>query len=154
MKTLVVYFSRDGHTKKVAEKLSEKLGADVEAIREKANRKGIVGWIKSGAESARGKIPDIDPLSLDISSYGLVVVGTPVWASTLASPVRSFLLNNKDSIKEAAFFCTMGGGEGKTFDEMRELYGKQPKAVSSYKSSLIDNDEYLAELDAFIEKLG
>jgi flavodoxin len=75
MKTLVVYFSRDGHTKKIAEQIAEKLNADIEAIKESTNRKGIIGWLKSGAESARGKVPEINTLSNDVESYDLVVVG-------------------------------------------------------------------------------
>jgi len=154
MKTLVVYFSRDGHTKKIAEQIAEKLNADIEAIKESTNRKGIIGWLKSGAESARGKVPEINTLSNDVESYDLVVVGTPVWAGTVASPVRGFLSQYRESIKEAAFFCTMGSSEGRTFDEMKELSGKEPKAVSSYTAKAINTGEYLSSLEKYLETLG
>ncbi|MFW6109493.1 MAG: flavodoxin family protein, partial [archaeon] len=104
MSNLVVFFSRDGHTEKVAMALAEKINADIESIKESGSRKGIIGWIRSGYESARGKTPPIRDLDMDLGVYDLVVVGTPVWAGTLASPVRSFLDEYGSEIKKAGFF--------------------------------------------------
>lgn len=155
MKTLVVYFSRDGNTKKVAEKLAEKLEADIEAITEPTSRSGAMGWIRSGAESARGVIPEINPVKADVSGYDLVVVGSPIWASSVSSPVRAFLLKHGEEIKETAFFLTMNGERPeKALSEMQERTGKQPQATAGFKAKAIKDDSYLPELDAFAEKLG
>ncbi|MBD3171658.1 flavodoxin [Candidatus Bathyarchaeota archaeon] len=154
MSDLVVFFSRDGHTEKVAEALAEKIDADIESIKESGSREGVIGWVRSGYESARGKSPPIRDLDVDPGEYDLVVVGTPVWAGNLASPVRSFLDEYGSEIKKVGFFCTMGGDDpAGTFEEMQELCGKPPVAVAGYKSNNVDNDSYLDNLDVFIEKL-
>jgi len=48
MKGLIVYFSRTGRTRKVAEALQEATGFDLEEIKEKAGRVGTLGFLKSG----------------------------------------------------------------------------------------------------------
>ncbi len=50
-KTLIVYYSRDGNTKKVAEKLAEQMSCDIIQITEAKSRKGILGFLKAGMES-------------------------------------------------------------------------------------------------------
>jgi hypothetical protein len=48
MKTLVVYFSRSGHTRQVAREIASRCGADLEAIREERGRAGLLGYWRSG----------------------------------------------------------------------------------------------------------
>ena len=48
---LVVYFSRTGHTRVLAEGIARALGADLEEIRDRTDRTGLLGWLRSGAET-------------------------------------------------------------------------------------------------------
>ena len=129
MKTLIIYFSRTGVTKKVAEILKEKLGADIETIDCRANYKGIIGYLRAGREGMKRLTPEINPLKSQPADYDLVIVGTPVWGFTMSSPVRSFLGKYKSRIKRAAFFRTQGGtGAEKIFKEMAEILGQEPAA--------------------------
>ena len=63
--------------------------------------------------------PRLLPMSLDSSDYGLVFVGTPVWAFTFAPPLRTFFSRVLLSGAKAALFCTHKGGPGKTLANMR-----------------------------------
>ena len=56
MKTLVVFFSRSGTTKKVAHGLQNTLKGDAEEIREPRGRGGIWGYIRSGIEAVKKKL--------------------------------------------------------------------------------------------------
>ena len=53
MKALIVYFTRSGNTEKVVKKIQESLKGDIELIKEPVNRKGIIGWIKSGSGNSK-----------------------------------------------------------------------------------------------------
>jgi flavodoxin len=142
MKTLIVYYSRSGTTRKVAEALAGILKAEVEEISEKRKRGGPIGWLKSGYEASRKKSPSIADLKHDPASYDLVVIGTPVWAGTLASPVRSFLEQHAGSIKRAGFFLTMGGErESKTFADMAALLGKETEAQLALRTHVVKKGE-------------
>jgi menaquinone-dependent protoporphyrinogen IX oxidase len=62
-----------------------------------------------------------------MGEYDLVLIGTPIWACTMASPVRSFLQEYKEKLPRVAFFCTMGGDDASdTFSEMEDLSEKLP----------------------------
>jgi len=130
MKTLVVFYSRTGTTKKIAGEIARKLGADTEEIIDRVNRKGPIGFIKSGMEAARKKEPAIKPLGKNPADYDLVIIGTPVWAGTMSSPIRTFLSGHKGKIKKVAFFCTQGGEQDqRIFGELEKLAGQEPKAI-------------------------
>ena len=130
MQTLIVYFSRTGHTKKVGDELAKALPGDVEEIVDTVNRAGPVGWLMSGREGGGRKLAKIVPAKKDASQYDIVVVGTPIWAGNMSSPVRTYLTENKAKFKSVAFYCTEGSkGSEKAFAEMEEIAGKKPKAT-------------------------
>lgn len=53
MKTLVVFYSRTGNTKKMAKILAKELHADIDEIVDLKNRKGILGYIFSGRDAMK-----------------------------------------------------------------------------------------------------
>lgn len=153
MKTLVVYYSWGGNTAKVARRLAGVLKADVEEIRETKKRRKVLGFLKSGFQAARKKKPPIEDLSKDPAKYDLIVIGTPMWAGTFASPVRTFLDRYGDGIKKAAYVLTMGGEkEGRTFAEMSDVLGIQPTDTLKLRARVVKNDEaFQREAEAAIE---
>jgi hypothetical protein len=129
-KTLVVFYSRSGTTRRIAMALSAALGSSVEEIVENRGRDGFLGYCKSVIEARRQHLPSILPAKNDPSSFDLVVIGTPVWAWSLSSPVRSYLSANKGRLPAVAFFCTLGGaGSEKAFAQMQAIVGKPPRAA-------------------------
>jgi menaquinone-dependent protoporphyrinogen IX oxidase len=124
---LVVYYSRTGTTRKVAQSLAAALSCDCEEIVEAGSRGGMLGYLRSVVEARRQAPSRITPAVRDPSRYDLVVIGTPVWAWSLSSPVRAYLLANKSKLPAVAFFCTLGGaGSDQAFRQMREVVGKPP----------------------------
>jgi flavodoxin len=130
MQALVVYYSRTGHTKKVGDDLAKALPGDVEELVDTANRAGPVGWLMSGREGSGRKLAKLQPVKKDPANYDIVVIGTPIWAANMSSPVRTYITENKEKFKNVAFFCTEGSkGSEKAFAEMEEVIGKKPKAT-------------------------
>lgn len=130
MKILVVYFSRTGHTRRLAIRLARELGAATAAITEPRSRRGLLGYQRSLYEATFRCEPEIDPLPRQPRDYDLVLIGTPVWGWQLASPVRSFAHRFARTIRRTAFFCTMGGsGDRRAFAELERVLGRRPEAV-------------------------
>ena len=153
-RTLVVYYSRSGTTHKVAEELARELGADLERITDHEDRKGFIGYMKSGREASTDILVDIDEPKWDPAGYDLVVIGTPVWAWKMCSPVRSYLAKYAGRIKEAAYFCTADGKEGKTLEGMATFAGKPAKAsMVIYRKSVLRN-EHIGKVREFVSKLN
>ena len=151
MKALVVYYSRTGTTKKVGMAITKQLKADNEEILDVKSRAGPIGWIRSGKEAQKKQLPEIKPTKKNPSNYDLVVIGTPIWAWTLSSPVRTYLSRNK--FKKVAYFCTCGGNPGKAFEEMENTTGKKPIATLVISEKEIKDNSYTKKIKEFIASL-
>lgn len=122
MKALVVYYSRSGNTKAVAQLIAGAASGELEELVEIGeNRKGILGYIRAGSAGMRKKTSEIEAPSKLAADYDLVFVGSPVWGWNLAPAVRSYLSQTAFGTTPVAFFCTMtSSGQEKTFASMRE----------------------------------
>lgn len=129
MKTLVVYYSLTGHTRRVAERLARLLDGSALAITEPVPRHGMTGYGRSLYEAVSGRDARIEPPLRDPAAYDLVLIGTPVWAWHLSSPVRALARRWATRLPQVAFFATMGGsGSDRAFEELRRLVGRKPLA--------------------------
>jgi len=156
MKALVVYFSRSGTTRKVAEKISADLVADMEEITEKGRRSGIIGFLKSGMEAYLERLVSIDPTNHDPSQYDLVVIGTPVWSNKMSSPVRSYIAKNKDKLmhKSVAFFATLGGKDAsKALRGLEDYTGMVPLSSVGIRAVEVGNGTFVRKVEDFMAKL-
>jgi len=153
-KVLVVYYSRTGATRRLAEALANALQADIEPINDRESRSGIFGYLRSVAESLQKRGAPIEPMKTDPASYDLVVIGTPVWAWSVSSPVRSYLAAYRGRLPDVAFFCTMGGrGSERAFEEMQAIAGKAPRAGCAVTAREAASETYGARIAQFLEQL-
>ena len=128
MKTLIVYYSLEGNTKYVAERIAEQTGADLLCLEpEKAYPTGkVTKYLWGGRSAVMGDTPELKPYTADLSGYEVIVFGTPVWASTFTPPLRTFIRKHKDELKgkRIAFFaCSAGGNAEKCFANLQEELG-------------------------------
>ena len=152
---LVTYFSRTGRTHRLALEIATALNADLERIAEPRSRNGFLGYWRSGREAWLKLPTNIEPTSHDPSSYGLVVLGTPIWAGNVSSPARAYISAHKGSFRRAAFFCTHGGTSAqKVFDEMAELCGARPVATLSVTEREFRIGSYDDKLRQFLANLS
>lgn len=153
--TLIVYFSRSGNTARLAAQLADRLNADISPILETRSRKDALGILRSLFEALSRRRPPIRPPEHQPAVYDLVIVGTPVWASHMASPVRSYLGNYGPHCKQLAFFCTMGGsGAEKAFAEMAQLAGTKPLATLAVRADQLGAGTHLKDIKLFTYELG
>lgn len=146
MKTLVVYYSRSNITKEIAEDIQTELKCDIEEIKPLKGYDGKTGYAKAGYESMTKKTPKIEDAQHNPADYDLIVIGTPVWASTMASPVYTYLSQNKGKFNNVAFFATCGGsGDESTLKNMAELVGKEGIATYSATKHTVGDKSRLKE---------
>jgi len=128
--TLIAYYSWTGHTRDIADAIAAALGSDVEQIREVRPRAGPIAYIRSVWEALRGRAASLEPLERDPSRYDLTVLGTPVWAGRMSSPMRSYILQQRGKLGRIALFCSEGGANGdEALAQMAKLCGKAPVAT-------------------------
>ncbi|MFX0061214.1 MAG: flavodoxin family protein [Candidatus Hermodarchaeota archaeon] len=153
MKPIVVYYSRTGTTKKVAEIIASSLECNIEEIIDPTNRKGLKGWLRCGREAMNKQLAPIKELNSNLSDYDLIIIGTPVWGGNLTSPVRAFFSKYKDNLKEIALFSTHDGEETTVFEEMEEISGKKAIAILDLQHKIAKEEKYGDKLAEFIGKI-
>ena len=97
MKTAVVYYSYTGTTKKYAEKIRDKMDAELIEIKpiKDIKAKGVASYVTGGIRSLKKKAPELMEYSFDSSDYDLIILASPVWAFTYSPAMRSFLEKEK-----------------------------------------------------------
>ena len=146
-RVLVVYFSRTGYTRKIAEEITAACRADIERIQDLGDRSWIWGYLRSGREALKKRLIDIQPPTKRPSDYDLVVLGTPVWTSNICSPVRAYAAANKENFKQVAFFCTQGSGARKVLHDIAELCGQRPVATVALNGDEIETGRHAEKLN-------
>lgn len=142
MKSLVVYYSRTGKTKFVAEKVASELRADIEEVVDLANRRGWLGFLKAGYDATRGKETKIMEMRKSPRDFDLIVVGTPVWNSRPSPAIRTYLNRNDLSEKKVAIFCTKeGNGKEKALARIKPLISNGNFVGELVVSKALDNRE-------------
>jgi flavodoxin len=125
MKTLILFYSRTGKTKFVAEMIAKQLNAETEELVDKTDRRGIKGWIISGRDAMRKRSTEIAPLGKDIRKYDTILIGQPVWGWAMVPAVRGLCQKYDFAGKKVALFCTMdGSGDKGCFEETTKLIPK------------------------------
>lgn len=126
---LVVYFSAQGHTKEVAEKLADDLNADIFEI-EPADpySNGDLDWTDDDSRVSREhedeSLRDVELETTDVpnwDSYDTVLIGYPIWWGIAAWPVDTFVKANDFNGKTVIPFCTSASsGLGESGDLLEE----------------------------------
>lgn len=160
MKTAVVYYSLNGNTDMIAKHIAEKIGADTLRIYpvKAYPDKGVKKFLWGGKSAAMKEEPELMSYEINIDEYDRIVIGTPVWAGTFTPPIRSFVKENREALKNkelAVFTCFSGGGADKAIAKLAEFIG-----VPGFKVSLILVDPLTkpseandAKVDAFCKAL-
>ena len=154
-KVLVAYYSRTGNTERVAKDVAAKLGADIERITDKRDRKGFFGFLFGGRDAARKFKTEIGEPVKDPANYDITVVGTPVWAWNMTPAVRTYIEKNKSRLNDIALFVTSGStGSDKIAACMEELSGKKAASVAGFTSTdMKKKNAYSEKIDSFADAL-
>jgi flavodoxin len=152
-KILIAYYSRTGLTKKVAEELAKNLKAETEEIKSVKNRKGVKGYLISGKEAMQKIKTRIKKTTKDPKKYDLVIIGTPVWAWNMSSPIRTYISNN--NFNKIAVFATQNAqGAEKTTENIEKVLKKKAVAKMHLKSAKISKNNFQKEINKFIKKIN
>lgn len=153
MKILIVCYSRSGITKEVAETLQKKLDCDIEEITDNDHYKGIIGWLKGGFNAASNRYSEIDEVKYSPIKYDLTIIGSPVWASRLATPVSTYINKYRNEFTKVAGFLTCNsGGYEEAFKDMEIKTKKTLKTKMVLTKSDFEQD-YNKKIDKFVESI-
>ena len=124
-KTLVVFFSASGTTKRVSEKLAAAIGCDLYEIQPAVPYTNAdLNWQDGNSRSSLemkdpSSRPELAGHLNNLEDYDRIFLGFPIWWYTAPTIVRSFLEGSDFTGKKIILFATSGGsGFGKTAQDL------------------------------------
>ena len=126
MKSIVVYYSLTGNTDWTAEEIAKMTDSDLLRINpvKAYPDKGFKKFFWGGKSAVMQEKPKLEPYEFDADKYDAVIIGSPVWASNITPPVRSFISDNMEVMKRkkvSVFVCYSGGGAAKAIEKLNKL---------------------------------
>lgn len=156
-KKLVAYFSASGVTRAAAQNLAEAAGADLYEIRPAVPYTDAdLDWTNGKSRSSvemRDKSfrPPLAEKKTELSGYGVIFLGFPIWWYTAPSIIRTFLEAGDFAGKTVVLFATSGGsGFGNT---AKDLQGSAPGA-DIREGRLLNGRPSAASLKKWLDALG
>ena len=131
-RTLVVYYSAQGHTQEVAQKIANNLGADIfEIVPANEYTSADLDWTDDNSRVSREhddeSLRNVELVSTTVDNwdeYDTVIIGYPIWWGIAAWPVDTFVTANDFTGKTVIPFCTSASsGLGQSGELLAEEAG-------------------------------
>lgn len=106
MKSIILYYSRSGNNRYIANRLHHDLGYDIHAITPRF--KSIFFQVLS---TFTRLTPGIRKLPVDLLRYDRVILITPIWIGHIIYPVYSFLKRYNKKLKQVYLLSCCGGSD-------------------------------------------
>jgi len=140
MRTAVVYYSLGGNTAFAAARIAQILQADLFPLEtvEDFPKQGLRKFWRGGQSVMRQETPALKPCPFDPEAYDLVILGFPVWAGNVATPLRTFVLEHREALSHlrlGSVACQSGSGGHQAFARLAQSIG-----ISAIPLRLILND--------------
>ncbi|MGV8831565.1 MAG: flavodoxin family protein [Devosia sp.] len=158
MRTLVLYYSFTGNTRKIASALASAIDAELCEITCLAYSRGFWGPWRQALDVLLRRSPVIEVPEQSAQVWDLVVIGGPVWAARPAPPIRSYLQRYAAHHRQMALFVSCGGTSPKfppsaAIAEMAALAKKPPKCTHVFTQDQLAGGNFAAALGAFRDDL-
>lgn len=141
-KPLILFYSLQGSTRKVAQYLSQELDIPMEEIKLKKDFKpqGFSKYVLGGSQAVMGSKPPILPVKSDLTKYDTIILGSPVWAGRFTPAIKTLLEKGRLKNKKIFFFYCSDGGPGKIEEKIKSSSNVNNTLASTFALVSVDKD--------------
>lgn len=142
MKVAVVFYSTGENCAFVAEEIKKQFNADIIRLQttDEKERKGAASFL--WALGIMNQKPPLKPYDFDPNAYDLIVIGAPIWASSPASPVQTFISSAGITGKKIALFTCHAGKKETAMEKFKAMLpGNTIVATKGFRSPLKNSEE-------------
>jgi len=149
-RTLIVFYSNTGTSRRVADLLSSKFQWPRGEIGETRSRAGTAGMLRCVMDSLLRRHPAIRYEGPNLRDFETVILIAPIWLYRLAGPMRSFVRDHAVGLKRVGVISVMGGqGATNAFAEIDQILGRPPILSTSFTARSVDDGSYSSDLEVF-----
>jgi flavodoxin len=151
MKICIIYHSETGNTRHVAQHLASAYSdARLIEVYDRADYVPLTRFMSRCKKARSEETTPIEPSSIDISGYDLIVLGSPVWAFKPTPVIHAAIdaLMGSDGKPVIGFFCHGGmpGSSEETFKKWCEWRKMQVRGTMTIHMREIENEKKTKEL--------
>lgn len=129
-RTLIVYYSRTGTARLVAELMAAQSGWQLTEVTDARPRAGFLGDVRCVIETVFGKRAPYRYEGPDLGSFEQIVVLAPIWMGHLAAPMRDFLKDQTLLPGHLSVVCVMAArGAFRAVEEIAQITSMIPSPV-------------------------
>ncbi len=165
MRTAIAFYSRSGNCRFVAERISKiiseaggfaelieiKLAKDFSSIRP-------LDYLLAGKSAVMKETPQLARILFYPEQFDNIILGTPIWANDMASPMRTFICENLAALQSkpvSAYVCLAGKNGTAALENIRGFAGieKLEATLSLTNPKKHDDAETDIKIRGFCEKI-
>ncbi|MEE8383240.1 MAG: hypothetical protein V3R78_15355 [Thermodesulfobacteriota bacterium] len=131
-KPIIIYYSRTGKTRIVANELMNQLSCEIKEIKSTINREA---FYTCALDSLLDREDKYEPFNKDLKGYNPIFLASPIWLRKISSPVRTFIKQGWLKGKNVYFFLTYNGNLSKEKEDIlkKEITSQGIKLKGLYK---------------------
>lgn len=155
-KSLIIFYSLEWFTQKIAHSIAAKTWADLLQIHPKQEIKTgskLIKYFRWGKQVFMKEIPELKKHTCDLDKYDTIYIGTPVRAYTYTPTIKAFLKQTEIKNKNIILFCSHEGWPGKALANLEnDLSGNKIVKSKDFNRRLLENNEKILEkeIDEFL----
>ncbi len=142
MKNLIIYYSLDGNTDKLAKYIKQKINADIVRLKpeQEPTQKGVMRYFWGGKSVFFKETPTLINEFPNMEQYDNIFIGSPVWSLDFTPPINTLLSMYSFEGKNIYLFASSQFGLG--VDRFKQQFQKRLpmsniKSFKAIKESLI-----------------
>jgi flavodoxin len=149
---LVVFHSRSGHCRMIAEALSQKRGW---SLGEVVYLQGPQSYGRCARDALLRGEPEIRYRGPNPSGFEVVVLVSPVWCWRLSPPMRSFVRSMHGKLSDVAVLSCMGGsGAANAVAEIERLTQRKAVARLALRQDQVEAGRHAEPVQAFADEVA
>lgn len=151
---LIVFHSRNGHSRTVAGELGRYIEADFEEIMTINQKRGFLSYLSDAWSALTRKPASIVAPKHHARRYPMVIIGGPNWAGNISAPILSWLDKEGTQLGFYAAWITKGGTSATSaIKQLEDEVGHPPAAVLILTNHEISSGKYKGKVAEFAEQL-
>jgi flavodoxin len=155
MKVCIIYHSETGHTRHIAQHLSSAYDCHLVEVYDRAPYSALTRFLMRCKRARSEETVPLEPASIDVSDYDLLIFGSPVWAFKPTPAIHTAIVSVKGcGGKRAVAYCTHGGRPGETEAVMKKWIEARDMKFYGYVAihqKDIENDKQNGELRKIVQ---
>ena len=154
-KVLIVYYSRTGTARQVAQQLQQISGWAIAEVRDLRPRVGLIGDLRCVLDSlfARSALYTVEGAAAE--GFDRLVLVAPIWLDGLASPMRALVRDSVRPGRPVSLICVMArSGAFRAADEITTIIGAAPDPVVALRQADVLSGSCLASLSVLVDTVN